>query len=135
MRRWLPYFLLIWKSVVFALVLGAFTNWVFGPFRESVSTFLEAHWLLITLALLALGGLTLWSWIDRARHEHAERARQLCQYFALCKPAITIRPEDLGFHVLKSGEAANTGSRPHYEVYIPRQAVLYYSMSQENSQH
>jgi hypothetical protein len=59
MRRLLPFFLWIWGGVVFAFILGAAINWVFGPPREEVVLFLHAYWRVILSAFLVLGGVTL----------------------------------------------------------------------------
>ena len=121
MRRLLPVFLWLWGSVVFAFILGAAVNWVFGPPREEVTAFLDAHWRVISLTFLVLGGLALWSWMDKKRWQRAERERQRRQYFALCKPAAAVRLADLDPY-----------DRPHY-MYIPRTAVPYDQRS--NQQH
>src|SRR5215831_9136804 len=119
MRRLLPVLLWLWGSVVCAALLNIATNWGFGPPRQEVVTFLHAYWRMISLAFLALGGVTLGSWMHRVRHAQAERECQRRQSFALCKPAAAVRLDDLDPY-----------DRPHY-TYIPRTAVPYDQRSNE----
>jgi tetratricopeptide (TPR) repeat protein len=147
MWRLFPYLRWFWGAVVVTIILGAANNLLFAPIRDEVSVFLRVHRPLISLSLLMMGVLTLWSWIDkrgkqreeetqrqykekeRERHEQAERERQLSQNFALFKPAQELRPEDLGFRMLRRGAVPDPRYRPHYEVYIPRKAAPYDGIS------
>jgi hypothetical protein len=66
-----------WEAVVFAIIVGTVTNRLFGPITDEVLVFLRTHLIFITFGLLGLGGLTLWSWMDKQRQEQQEKTRKL----------------------------------------------------------
>jgi len=141
-----------WGAVVFTIFVGAVTNRLFGPFDTAVWPFLHAHVALIVLVLLAIGALTLWSWLDKRRreqqeetqqqwkekeHKHQEHAiqeQQLRQHFALYKPAPELRPDDFKFQWLKPGDEVDPRSRPFYATYIRRRAVTYNDFTVQDGQ-
>jgi hypothetical protein len=86
---------------------------------QQASEFFLAYYPWMVLGLLALAELTL-----RARddwYDHQARAA-----FSLFKPAKNLRPEDLGFQVLKAGEQPSPHYRPFYEfTCIARKCVPY----------
>jgi hypothetical protein len=69
----------------------------------------------IILALLLLGILRLVAGRSYRRHEAPKS-------FALLKRADELRPEDLGFQMLRPGEPSDPHKRPFYPLYIPRSA-------------
>ena len=139
-----------WEAVVFAIMVGAVTNRLFGPITDEVWVFLRTHLALLTFGLLGLGGLTLWSWLDKQRQErqnetkklwiHKEREYQkrldeeqrLRRYFALFKPASELSPKDLGFEWCSPGERINPPFRPLYSTYIYRRAIAYGDLADQD---
>jgi tetratricopeptide (TPR) repeat protein len=140
-----------WEAVVLAIVVGAVTNRLFGPITDEVWAFLRTHLALLTFGVLRLGGLTLWSYLDKQRQErqkktqerwiHKEHEYRKCldeeqrlrQYFALFKPASELSPEDLGFEWCSPGESTNPRYRPLYSTYIRRRAIVYDDLADQDS--
>jgi hypothetical protein len=138
------------RQVVFAIIVGAVTNRLFGPVTDEVWAFLRIHLALITFGLLGLAGLTLWSWMDKQRQKQQEKTRKLWiqkqreyqerseeeqrlrQYFALFKPASELCPEDLGVQRCTFGESINPRYRPLYSTYVHRRAVAYDDLADQD---
>lgn len=93
-------------------------------------SFFTTHWVWIGLALLLLVVLLFVSW-------WAERVYQASQRLGQPTSADRLRPEDMGFHVVKSGESEREiiaqSERPfHEDAYLPRKAIPYQSRGREN---
>lgn len=121
------------------LVAGPLSNWLYAIWARQpqphFSAVLAATWPRVLGVIVVLGLLSLWSYLDYQHRQHASADRAACQeqdalhqllrqQFSLLKRAMDLRPEDLRFRELASGDQPDLHFRPFYASYIPRHAVL-----------
>ena len=109
----------LWWLTLSALVLGS----LFAVLSERVKDFLTSLISPLSPGEIGLSGslvaLLLLLLTLRSRRSTFIKA------FAVCEPTHKLKPEDLGYKVLKRGQLPKTSSRPHYPLYISRRATTF----------